>query len=504
MKEEWAKGEKEPGRPAQGCAQGEAEPQRPERHNAHAHVPPGGSPPLLRHLPSLRRLRGLSDATDLPLEVVILLVGGLALTLAGALLFSAASGALPWYENGLYGLLLFFFAVQIVTLGKTPFGDARRTKPLLALGIAVASVGIVTCFVPDLLGEMPRMLLALCLGPGGALLLLEMLFSREKCRAWLEQGGVLRRLVAAAGAVYALSILLGLLVWKKDLFATPLTALVALAFGGALFLLAFVLEKVYRLYPEAGIPRSGPGALPADRALLLLTGVFMVLLGVLLIPVNLGLLPFSGSAQLGLLMVLFALQMLAAGSTPVGAFPRSRFMIILGLLFAAPGIVSCIVPGVLVPFLTVLVGVCNILGGGLTLGKLCLSLLTARGAPHAPGTGISPDRGPDTGTSQGTDTSPAAETSPGTDASPDAGASPKAHLSAPGPVPPLLVKLTTTQVTMNLLSILFGTSMLVSGVIPGWILGPVLAANGGALLYLLHILTLLDRMRSGRADTPAA
>lgn len=476
----------------------------PERRNAHSFVPPGGSPPLPRTLLLLRRLRGLLDATDLPLEVVILLVGGLALTLAGALLFSAASGALPWYENGLYGLLLFFFAVQIVTLGKTPFGDARRTKPLLALGIAVASVGIVTCFVPDLLGEMPRMLLALCLGPGGALLLLEMLFSREKCRAWLEQGGVLRRLVAAAGAVYALSILLGLLVWKKDLFATPLTALVALAFGGALFLLAFVLEKVYRLYPEAGVPRSGPGALPADRALLLLTGVFMVLLGVLLIPVNLGLLPFSGSAQLGLLMVLFALQMLAAGSTPVGAFPRSRFMIILGLLFAAPGIVSCIVPGVLVPFLTVLVGVCNILGGGLTLGKLCLSLLTARGTPHAPGTGISPDRGPDTGTSQGTDTSPAAETSPGTGASPDAGASPKAHLSAPGPVPPLLVKLTTTQVAMNLLSILFGTSMLVSGVIPGWILGPVLAANGGALLYLLHILTLLDRMRSGRADTPAA
>jgi|GEM_PF-51096 len=453
----------------------------PEQRNAHSFVQPGGSPPLPRISPPLRRLRGLFDATDLPLEVVILLLGGLALTLAGALLFSALSGTLPWYENGLYGLLLFFFAVQIVTLGKTPFGDARRTKPLLALGIAVASVGIVTCFVPGLLGEMPRMLLALCLGPGGALLLLEMLFSREKCRVWLEQGGVLRRLVAAAGAVYALSILLGLLVWKKDLFATPLTALVALCSGGALFFLAFVLEKVYRLYPEAGVPRSGPGALPADRALLLLTGVFMVLLGVLLIPVNVGLLPFSGSAQLGLLMVLFALQMLAAGSTPIGAFPRSRFMIILGLLFAAPGIVSCIVPGVLVPFLTVLVGVCNILGGGLTLGKLCLSLLTARGTPHAPGTGTSPD----------TEISPSTDT----DTSQGTGTSPEAHLPAPGPVPPLLVKLTTTQVAMNLLSILFGTSMLVSGIVPGWIIGPVLAANGGALLYLLHILTLLDRMR---------
>jgi hypothetical protein len=455
MKEEWAKGEEEPGRPEQ----------------------------------VLRRLRGLLDAADLPLEVVILLLGGLALTLAGALRFSALSGALPWYENGLYGLLLFFFAVQIVTLGKTPFGDARRTKPLLALGIAVASVGIVTCFVPGLLGEVPRMLLALSLGPGGALLLLEMLFSREKCRAWLKEGGVFRRLVAAAGSVYALSILLGLLVWRKDLAATALTALVALASGGALFLLAFVLEKVYRLYPEAGVPRSGPGALPADRALLLLTGVFMVLLGVLLIPVNLGLLPFSGSAQLGLLMVLFALQMLAAGSTPIGAFPRSRFMIVLGFLFAAPGIVSCIVPGILVPFLTVLVGVCNILGGGLTLGKLCLSLLTARGTSPASGTGASLDR----------------EISPGTDTdvSPGAGTSPE-DFPAPGPVPPLLVKLTTTQVAMNLLSILFGTSMLVSGIVPGWIIGPVLAANGGALLYLLHILTLLDRMRGTVPPATAA
>lgn len=442
----------------------------PERPGTHPFVQRVRHLPFLRHPQPLRHLRGMLDETDLPLEVVILLVGGLALTLAGALLLPVAAEALPWYENGLYGLLLFLFAVQIVTLGKTPFGDARRTKPLLALGIAVAAGGIVTCFVPDLLGEAPRLLLALCFGPGGALLLLEMLFSRKKCRAWLKQGGILRRLVAAGGAVYSLSVLLGFLAWRKELFATPLTALTTLCFGGAILFLAFVLGEVYRRYPEAGIPRSGPGALPADRALLLLTGVFMVLLGVLLIPVNFGLLPFSGSAQLGLLMVLFALQMLASGSTPVGAFPRSRLMIVLGLLFAAPGIVSCIVPGILVPFLTVLVGVCNILGGGLTLGRLCLSLLMARGERRDQGSG----------------------------------APRKVRFRpAPGPVPPLLVRLTTTQVTMNLLSILFGTSMLVSGVIPGWILGPVLAANGGALLYLLHILAALDDMR-GAAPPPEA
>ena len=35
--------------------------------------------------------------------------------------------------------------------------------------------------------------------------------------------------------------------------------------------------------------------LPIGRAMILLTGVFMVILGVLLVPVNLGKLPFPGA-----------------------------------------------------------------------------------------------------------------------------------------------------------------------------------------------------------------
>ena len=83
----------------------------------------------------------------------------------------------------------------------------------------------------------------------------------------------------------------------------------------------------------------------------------MLLLGILLIPVNLSQLPFSGSAQLGLLMVIFAIQMLASGSTPIGLFPRNWLMIIFGLLFAALGIISSIIPGILVKPLTILIGV---------------------------------------------------------------------------------------------------------------------------------------------------
>jgi hypothetical protein len=176
-------------------------------------------------------------------------------------------------------------------------------------------------------------------------------------------------------------------------------------------------------------------------------GVFMLLLGVLLIPVNLGLLPFSGSAQLGLLMVMFAVQMLASGSTPLGPFPRSRLLVLFGLLFAALGIISCIIPEILVPQLTVLVGVLNILGGILTLARIGIPRLKKSAEPRRP-------------------------------------------------VPPVLAKLFAAQLIMNLITIMFGISMLVAHLIPGLVIGVILAANGCVLLYLLHLLTLLESLRA--------
>ena len=44
-------------------------------------------------------------------------------------------------------------------------------------------------------------------------------------------------------------------------------------------------------------------------------------------------------------------------------------MIVLGSLFAAVGIVSCMIPGILVWQLTVLVGLLNISGGTVGLGE---------------------------------------------------------------------------------------------------------------------------------------
>lgn len=385
--------------------------------------------------------------TDLPLEVVILLIAGMTMLITGILLFPVSAGALPYYENGLYGLLLVMFALQIITLGKTPFGDMHRSKILLAAGVMIAVVGIVTCFVPDLFIRLSRMLLFVCLGPGGFLLLLQMCLDKGKLRAWLQYGGIFRHLILGCSLVHVLSMLIALLLWKQNLLTTPMTAVAVLIYGAAILYLAGVLRKIYGAYPELGKPCRSDLELATDQAVLLLMGIFMLLLGVLLIPVNLGLLPFSGSAQLGLLMVMFAVQMLASGSTPLGPFPRSGLLVLFGLLFAALGIISCIIPEILVAQLTVLVGVLNILGGILTLARICVPRLKKSAEPRRP-------------------------------------------------VPPVLAKLFAAQLIMNLITIMFGISMLVAHLIPGLVIGMILAANGCVLLYLLHLLTFPDSLRA--------
>jgi hypothetical protein len=314
-------------------------------------------------------------------------------------------------------------------------------------------VGILACFIPDVFTLLPRVLLIICLGLGGFLQLLQMLFSRDKLQAWIGYGGIFPALAVACGAVYVLSMFAGLLVWEKGLLSVKTTALSVLAYGAAILVLAFLLQKIYRMYPQAAAHLDDTFGLTADKAMLFLTGIFMLILGVLLVPVTFGMLPFSGSAQLGLLMVLFSVQMLAFGSTPMGAFPRTWLVVLLGLLFAALGIISCVVPLILVPFLTLLIGLLNLAGGGAGLFKTVMPLMK--------------------------------------------------NFKQKCPAVPILIKLTVTRIAMNLVSILFGTSMLVSGLLPGWVVGVILTANGAVLLYLMYLLVQIDRMRSAMMEKTA-
>lgn len=392
---------------------------------------------------------------DLPLEVVILLLGALTLLITGILLFPVSTGTLPYYEEGLFGLLLVIFAVQTITMGKTPFGDVRRSKWLLASGVALAAVGITASFIPGLLGVVPRLLLAACFGLGGLAMLLRTVLDKDKARQWWRWGGVFRQLVLAVVTVYGVSVLLGVLLVDQRLLTVPATAVAVMIDGAAVAYLAAVLRQIYRSHPEAQDAAGGDTGLSTDNSLLLLMAAFMLLLGVLLIPVSFGTLPFSGSAQLGLLMVIFAIQMLASGNTPLGAFRRTWLMIVTGLVFAALGVVSCIIPGILVWQLTILVGVLNILGGLITIVKTGAPLVKKSAEPREP-------------------------------------------------LPAVYLRLGITQVAMSLLTIMFGTSMLVAGLIPGPILGVVLTLNGLVLVYLLRLLVTIQRQQADTAVREAA
>lgn len=393
----------------------------------------------------------ISREAKLPFEIVMLIIAAVIILITGAMLFPVYSGTLPYYENGLYGLLLIIFALQTITLGRTPFGDTPRSRLLLVVGLLIAIIGMVTSLIPISI-NFSRVLLFLCLGPGGLLLFLQMLFIKDKLKSWAKYGGIFRHLIFACSAVYILSMVIALLLWKQNLLTTPMTAVVILFFGTAVFYLAIVLGKIDRTYPEAAKNPIGDIKLSIEQTMILFTSIFMIIIGVLLIPVNLGMLPFSSSAQLGILLVIFAIQMLAFGNTPIGPFPRTWPMIGLGILFAVLGAISCIIPGILVSVLTILVGILNILGGIIALTKMLPKGSKQKTEPREP-------------------------------------------------IPPILKKLFATQLTLNLLQILFGTSMLIPGIVPGMVIGVILAANGGVLSYLLSILVALDKMRSNMEGT---
>lgn len=385
----------------------------------------------------------LLKQADLSLEVVILLFAGMAMLILGLLLFPVYAGILPYYENGLFGLMLVVFALQILSMGKTPIGDMQRSTTSVLCGVIIAAMGIVTCFIPGLLGIVPRILLILFFGAGGPVLFLQMVLRKDRYRLWRTYGGIFHHLIMACAAIYLMQMLIAVLIFKPDLVTGPQMASTALVYGLLLIYLALVLQAITRRYPSAKETAPSDLGLSMDHATLLLMAVFMVLLGLLLLPVSLGLFPFSGSAQLGLLMVLFAIQMLALGSTPVGAFPRVWLMILLGFAFGALGVVSCIIPNLLVVPLTFLVGVLNIAGGIIGILKVTILFLKGRKASR--------------------------------------------------PVPTIFLKINSANFAMNILTVLFGTTMLISNLIPGSIVGVVLAANGCVLLYLLRQLLSLEK-----------
>jgi len=192
----------------------------------------------------------------------------------------------------------------------------------------------------------------------------------------------------------------------------------------------------------AGTALFREASLPLSIALVIPVGALLILLGLLLVPVNQGTLPFSPDGQLGLLLVIMAIQMLALGETPMGQYRRSRLLIVIGIVFAAMGIFSCIVPGILTDVIRQLLAVLNIAGGTILLAKRFLPMLHGGAEPAAP-------------------------------------------------LPPILKRLLVTLTVLNVVAVAFGISMLLPGLVPGMVIAGIVVINGLLLFVLVSILLKL-------------
>lgn len=192
--------------------------------------------------------------SELSLEVVILIVFGVFMLLFGLLLFRIHTGELPYAPDSTYGLFLVIVSFQVITMGKTPFGDLRRSWAVIVLGVCTAIVGMVACFIPGLLAEPVRILVGILLSAGGVALLVQLFFSEDKARVWLKVPGALQHLTVACGLVYVVSIVLGIITLLPGITTDYVTAVFLIIYGIGFFYLSWSIQKAARTYPPGENP----------------------------------------------------------------------------------------------------------------------------------------------------------------------------------------------------------------------------------------------------------
>jgi hypothetical protein len=214
--------------------------------------------------------------------------------------------------------------------------------------------------------------------------------------------------------------------------------------------------------PENFQSRDGFGlfreaSLPLASAFSIFQGSLLVLLGILVYGVEFCRIPLNESGQLGLLLVLTSLQVLALGQLLGGQYRRSWWLMTVGLLFAGMGIISCIVPGILTDVIRILLGLQNIVTGSSFL-TLQLVVRTVQGTTSPPSESVT--------------------------------------------LPPLVKRLGLVVTVLMIVSVVFGLNMLAPvllpsliGLVPFVLLFPMLVVVLGLLtLYTVYLNQKLQQM----------
>ncbi len=305
----------------------------------------------------------MRQESDLSLEVAILLVFAIFTLILGLRMFSVDA----WPVQSAYGLFIIVVSIQALTLGKTPFGDVRRSWALVLFSLALAVFGMYVAWAPGHAGFARQLVGAVLLFGGGARLV-QLYLDDAAARSWLAMGGVLKELAIVCTFVYAATAIVG----AATLFAVPgpTVAFLLLLYGVSLFYLASCLERVEASYPtkkSAGKSAGGfrlfaEATLSRSQAFSFLMGAFFISLGVLLVFVSFGLLPFSPDGQYGAVLTIVAIQLMALRERG-----RTNATLIVGILFATLGAFSATFPGALTGALAILFCILNLISGATAL-----------------------------------------------------------------------------------------------------------------------------------------
>ncbi len=192
----------------------------------------------------------LFNDSDLSMEAVILLILGIFMLILGALLSVIQTGVLPYSPDSTYGLFLVLISFQIITMGKTPFGDLQRSWFVIIIGICAAVFGMLACFIPGAVTIPVRIIVGIILFAGGVTMLFQLLVSEGKAKAWIRSPGILRRLTIVCCLVYLFSVILGIVTLIPGLATISQTSVFLLLNGISMLYLSWCIRGVRRLYPQ--------------------------------------------------------------------------------------------------------------------------------------------------------------------------------------------------------------------------------------------------------------
>lgn len=80
----------------------------------------------------------MEEDSGVSLEVAILLVLGIFEAVLAIRMFTVDA----WPAESAFGLFIVIDSLQVITMGKTPFGDFKRSWPLGILGLLTALFGM--------------------------------------------------------------------------------------------------------------------------------------------------------------------------------------------------------------------------------------------------------------------------------------------------------------------------------------------------------------------------